>query len=78
MTKVFAIRPWPSAFERVHALPQTGGDVPGDLDARLVVLGVDQRIHGKAIVRGNRQQKLSLSLAGTPLDCAEIPWYSWP
>lgn len=28
-------------FSRVHALPQSGQDVPDDLDARLVVLGVD-------------------------------------
>jgi predicted AAA+ superfamily ATPase len=28
-------------FSRVHALPQSGQDVPDDLDARLVVLGLD-------------------------------------
>lgn len=28
-------------FSRVHALPQSGADVPDDPDARLVVLGVD-------------------------------------
>ena len=28
-------------FPRVHALPQSGQDVPDDLDARLLVLGVD-------------------------------------
>jgi hypothetical protein len=28
-------------FSRVHALPQSGQDVPDDLDARLVVLGID-------------------------------------
>ena len=28
-------------FSRVHPLPQTGQDVPDDLDARLVVLGTD-------------------------------------
>ena len=28
-------------FDRVHAMPQTGQDVPDDLDARLVVLSVD-------------------------------------
>jgi predicted AAA+ superfamily ATPase len=28
-------------FNRVHALPQSGQDVPDDLDARLVVIGVD-------------------------------------
>lgn len=28
-------------FLRVHALPQSGQDVPDDMDARLVVLGVD-------------------------------------
>lgn len=29
-------------FSRVHVLPQSGQDVPDDLDARLVVLGSDQ------------------------------------
>jgi predicted AAA+ superfamily ATPase len=28
-------------FERIHALPQSGQDVPDDMDARLVVLGPD-------------------------------------
>jgi hypothetical protein len=28
-------------FRRIHPLPQSGQDVPDDLDARLVVLGVD-------------------------------------
>src|SRR5438105_11585030 len=28
-------------FSRIHALPRSGQDVPDDLDARLVVLGVD-------------------------------------
>src|ERR1035441_11131893 len=28
-------------FKRVHPLPGTSADVPDDLDARLVVLGVD-------------------------------------
>ncbi len=28
-------------FSRIHALPQSGQDVPDDLDARLVVLGID-------------------------------------
>src|SRR3970282_2066538 len=28
-------------FNRVHPLPRSGQDVPDDLDARLVVLGVD-------------------------------------
>jgi predicted AAA+ superfamily ATPase len=28
-------------FSRIHALPHTGQDVPDDLDARLVVLGID-------------------------------------
>ncbi|MBN8477381.1 MAG: DUF499 domain-containing protein [Burkholderiales bacterium] len=28
-------------FDRVHAMPQSGQDVPDDMDARLVVLGVD-------------------------------------
>jgi Protein of unknown function (DUF499) len=28
-------------FSRVHALPRNAGDVPDDLDARLVVLGID-------------------------------------
>jgi predicted AAA+ superfamily ATPase len=32
----------PGDFARVHPLPHTGADVPDDLDARLVVLGIDQ------------------------------------
>src|SRR5437867_8845776 len=28
-------------FTRVHAVPQSGQDVPDDMDARLVVLGID-------------------------------------
>jgi predicted AAA+ superfamily ATPase len=28
-------------FSRIHAMPQSGQDVPDDLDARLVVLGID-------------------------------------
>jgi hypothetical protein len=29
-------------FSRIHPLPQSSADVPDDLDARLVVLGIDQ------------------------------------
>jgi len=29
-------------FNRIHPMPQSGQDVPDDLDARLVVLGIDQ------------------------------------
>src|SRR6185369_9536119 len=28
-------------FNRIHPMPQSGQDVPDDLDARLVVLGID-------------------------------------
>jgi len=31
----------PGDFSRVHAMPSSGQDVPDDLDARLVVLGID-------------------------------------
>jgi predicted AAA+ superfamily ATPase len=31
----------PGDFSRIHAMPKSGQDVPDDLDARLVVLGVD-------------------------------------
>jgi predicted AAA+ superfamily ATPase len=31
----------PGDFHRIHALPQSGQDVPDDTDARLVVLGID-------------------------------------
>lgn len=31
----------PGDFSRIHPLPQSGQDVPDDLDARLVVLGID-------------------------------------
>lgn len=32
----------PGEFSRVHPLPRSGQDVPDDLDARLVVLGIDR------------------------------------
>ena len=31
----------PGDFNRIHAMPQSGQDVPDDMDARLVVLGTD-------------------------------------
>ena len=31
----------PGDFKRIHAVPQSGADVPDDMDARLVVLGID-------------------------------------
>ena len=30
------------SFSRIHAMPQSGQDVPDDMDARLVVLGIDR------------------------------------
>ena len=30
-------------FSRVHPLPQSGQDVPDDMDSRVVVLGIDHR-----------------------------------
>ncbi len=35
-------------FERIHPMPQSGADVPDDLDARLVVLSAEQRYSREA------------------------------
>jgi len=43
----------PGDFRRVHPLPQSGSDVPDDLDARLVVLGVD---HAYSKEPGNKAE----------------------
>jgi predicted AAA+ superfamily ATPase len=42
-----------SDFERVHAMPQSGQDVPDDMDARLVVLDIDHPYSKEA---GNRAE----------------------
>ena len=47
-------------FSRVHPWPQTSQDVPDDLDARLVVLGIDQAYSKEpgSAGRGGRQGDL--------------------
>lgn len=40
-------------FERIHAMPQSGQDVPDDMDARLVVLDIDHPYSKEA---GNRAE----------------------
>jgi len=47
-------------FSRIHPLPQSGGqDVPDDLDARLVVLGID---HPYTKEPGNEAEKVAKSI----------------
>jgi hypothetical protein len=67
-------------FPRVHALPPSGHDVPDDMDARLVVLGVDHpyskdpanpaEAEAKAIVekRGNAPRLFANTLVFLALD----------
>jgi hypothetical protein len=67
-------------FPRVHALPQCGQDVPDDMDARLVVLGIDHpyskepgnaaELAAKAIFesRGNTPRLFSNTLVFLALD----------
>jgi predicted AAA+ superfamily ATPase len=67
-------------FPRVHALPQSGQDVPDDMDARLVVLGIDHpyskepgnaaEVAAKAIFesRGNAPRLFSNTLVFLALD----------
>jgi predicted AAA+ superfamily ATPase len=67
-------------FPRVHALPQSGQDVPDDMDARLVVLGIDHpyskdpgnpaEVEAKAIFekRGNAPRLLGNTLVFLALD----------
>jgi predicted AAA+ superfamily ATPase len=67
-------------FPRVHALPQSGQDVPDDMDARLVVLGIDHpyskepdnpaEVAAKAILdsRGNAPRLFTNSLVFLVLD----------
>lgn len=46
-------------FKRIHALPSTGQDVPDDLDARLVVLGIDYAYSKEA---GNPAESVAKSI----------------
>ena len=71
-------------FARVHALPDSGQDVPDDMDARLVVLGVDHpcnrdagsraEVAAKAILesRGNTPRLFRNSLVFLAVDHARL------
>jgi predicted AAA+ superfamily ATPase len=71
-------------FARVHPLPESGQDVPDDMDARLVVLGVDHpcnreagsgaEIAAKAILesRGNTPRLFRNSLVFLAVDQARL------
>src|SRR5437870_6569085 len=71
-------------FARIHPLPQTGQDVPDDLDARLVVLSVDQpyskeagnpaELAAKAILesRGNTPRLFRNTLVFLAVDQARL------
>ena len=74
----------PGDFSRVHPLPQSGQDVPDDMDARLVVLGVDHpcsreagnkaELAAKAILesRGNSPRIYRNSLVFLAVDQARL------
>jgi hypothetical protein len=74
----------PGEFRRVHAMPQSGQDVPDDMDARLVVLGVDQpyskepgnaaEVAAKAIweMRGNTPRLFRNTLVFLAVDVARL------
>jgi len=62
-------------FPRVHALPQSGQDVPDDLDARLAVLGVDHPI-AKNRVTAPRQRRRRFATTGAMLR-ASLATRSW-
>ncbi len=51
-------------FKRIHALPQSGVDVPDSLEARLVVLGVDQAYSKEAGNPAERAAKAILEAHG--------------
>jgi len=51
-------------FERIHALPQSGQDVPDDTDARLVVLGVDHPCTKETDCQAVREAKQILEFRG--------------
>ncbi len=71
-------------FSRVHALPQSGQDVPDEMDARLVVLGVDHpyskekgspaEVAAKAILesRGNAPRLFRNTLVFLAVDQARL------
>jgi predicted AAA+ superfamily ATPase len=71
-------------FARVHPLPQSGQDVPDDLDARLVVLGIDHpyskqsgnlaEVAAKAILetRGNTPRLFRNTLVFLAVDQARL------
>lgn len=51
-------------FERIHALPQNGADVPDDLDARLVVLGSEHPYSKEADNPAQMAAKAILEMRG--------------
>jgi hypothetical protein len=53
------------ATSRIHPMPQSGADVPDDLDARLVVLGVDHPYSKEASSAGEVAAKAILENAAT-------------
>ncbi|MBN1382687.1 MAG: DUF499 domain-containing protein [Deltaproteobacteria bacterium] len=52
-------------FSRIHPLPQSGQDVPDDLDARLVVLGINHPYSREAGCAAEVAAKAILELRGT-------------
>ena len=50
-------------FSRIHPMPQSGQDVPDDLDARLVVLGVDHALQQGTELRRRDHSQSDLRVA---------------
>jgi predicted AAA+ superfamily ATPase len=51
-------------FNRIHPMPQSGGDVPDDCDARLVVLGIDHSYSKEAGSQAEAAAKAILEFRG--------------
>jgi len=52
-------------FRRIHALPASGADVPDDMEARLVVLGVDHPYSKDAVNKAQAAAKAILDSRGS-------------
>ena len=64
-------------FQRIHPLPQTGADVPDDLDARLVVLGTSHPYSKEGDSSQSWPPKPSCKRVAMPHGCTKIRWCSW-
>jgi len=65
-------------FPRIHPLPQSGQDVPDDLDARLVVLGIGHPYSRRAAAPPRSPPRRSSSPAAARRACSATPSCSSP